>query len=652
MASKHRLVVFTTTSYASLDDYRAKLAAATVEACARRGIPIVVCDASPDSAVPARLRELGGIVFGQEFPHGGKGGALREALARAVQISTESMMLAFQEPEKAAMVGLWEAVRQRADECRAGTGSGPGTVVVPTRNAQLFEQTYPAEQVQAELFLNSALNTLLAECGLTAEPPFDLAFGPFALDRSLAAHWLSYNGSRWDAQLIGVLRAWRAGALVCSVEVAYRHPPEQTLAEQGQLAWILKRHEQLAFLVPAVRAELAPELATAAELATAKRQRREGSADSTRLIVITGAGGNLGLKLARFFLLRTDDAGESGGVRRPQFCVRLADRLPAAEVRRRLLEPPFGSAPELAAAIAERAELVEIDLSVWSEALESLMAGASAVIHLAAVNPFPDARWSECAQSCDMHALAMHAAVRARVQRFVLASSNHVLGNHWRDGACALRGAPMISGASELRPGTEYDLQPLAQMSAMPYAAAKLFGERLGACVAQYSAMEVIAVRIGWCQPGANKRSTLSVTGSPMVEVNNDVDVSVRRANGADGGALEARRAEIELWFKNMWLSNRDLERLFMAAVDAQLPELPAGTGAHDALGWAPTPAHRPFVLVNGMSANRGGRWCLENAIGYVPLDDVHAPDEAAPSEAAAAPPEQPSSVTKPRSAR
>jgi len=262
---------------------------------------------------------------------------------------------------------------------------------------------------------------------------------------------------------------------------------------------------------------------------------------------------------------------------------------------------------------------VQLELSAWSPQLVSLMAGAHAVIHLAAVNPFPDASWAECAQSCDIHALVVEGAVRARVRRLILASSSHVLGNHWRDGSCALLlpDAPLLTSASELRPGTQFNLLPLAQMDAMPYSVAKLCAERLGACAAQHSAMEVVVVRIGWCQPGANLPSTLSATGTPKLGAGDTFAATgegdVRPAAAAEvGGAaeLEQRRAEIELWFRNMWLSNRDLVQLFEATVVAVLDG--QGTGV-------------PFVVVNGMSSNRGSRWSKENAIGYLALDDVHA---------------------------
>jgi nucleoside-diphosphate-sugar epimerase len=493
-------------------------------------------------------------------------------------------MLAFQEPETVGMVELWPTLCARAAECRRL--SGVATVVVPARSDRLFSRTYPAEQYAAEHFMTYALNALAREAGLgQPTPALDIAFGPFALDHELAAHWLSCDSEQSDAQLVGLLRAWRAGAAVVTCEVPYCHPPQHRAEEEGRLNWILKRQKQLDCRVSVAQAELAAEL----EWRQQQQQLAPGPSPATlHVIVVTGAAGNLGLKLSRYFLLARTADGSA------RFRVRLADREPSSEVSRRLLEASLDS-PELIAALAERGELVHIDLSVHSSALDALMAGAQTVVHMAARHPYPDAGWADAAESCDIHALVVEAAVRARVGRLLLASSNHVLGNHLHDGV-ARDSKPPIGASADLRPGTEFDLSPLTSMKAMPYAVAKVCGERICACAARSGALEVVIIRIGWCQPGENHPDTISVTGSHTV---------------AAGGELPAEREgecdDLELWFKNMWLSNADLERLYEAAVCADLSAHP-----------------ERCIIVNGMSANRGARWDLDNPIGYEPVDDIH----------------------------
>lgn len=113
------------------------------------------------------------------------------------------------------------------------------------------------------------------------------------------------------------------------------------------------------------------------------------------------------------------------------------------------------------------------------------------------------------------------------------------------------------------------------------YAAAKLFGERLGKCVAEAHGIEVIAVRIGWMwRQAANVPANLPANRGP--------------------------------WFRMMWLSDRDFCHLMERCLLAELSER--------------------FVIVNGMSANSGMAWDLESTcriLGYEPQDDVNRGDKS-----------------------
>jgi NAD+ dependent glucose-6-phosphate dehydrogenase len=108
-----------------------------------------------------------------------------------------------------------------------------------------------------------------------------------------------------------------------------------------------------------------------------------------------------------------------------------------------------------------------------------------------------------------------------------------------------------------------------------PYGATKLMGERLGRSLASAFDMTFIALRLGWIQHGENRRETL-----PEDE-----------------------------WSRGLWLSNGDLVRLFEGAVESELDD-------------------RDFLVVNGMSNNRGMRWDLSEAaewLDYQPEDDAYA---------------------------
>ncbi len=104
-----------------------------------------------------------------------------------------------------------------------------------------------------------------------------------------------------------------------------------------------------------------------------------------------------------------------------------------------------------------------------------------------------------------------------------------------------------------------------------PYGGTKLVGERLGKSLASAFDLSFVAVRIGWVQRGENRPETLP-----------------------------------DEWSRGLWLSNDDLVDLFEAAVEADLGE-------------------RTFLVVNGMSNNRGMRWDLTEAaehLGFEPADD------------------------------
>lgn len=106
------------------------------------------------------------------------------------------------------------------------------------------------------------------------------------------------------------------------------------------------------------------------------------------------------------------------------------------------------------------------------------------------------------------------------------------------------------------------------------YGATKLMGERLGRSLAEITGLTFVALRIGWVLPGANRPEDLP-----------------------------------DDWARSLWLSNGDLVRLVTSAVEADLAE-------------------GDFVVVNGLSNNRGTRWDLTPArarLGYAPEDDAWA---------------------------
>ncbi|HZB37671.1 MAG TPA: hypothetical protein VE443_06690, partial [Beijerinckiaceae bacterium] len=131
------------------------------------------------------------------------------------------------------------------------------------------------------------------------------------------------------------------------------------------------------------------------------------------------------------------------------------------------------------------------------------------------------------------------------------------------------------------------------------YAVSKLMGERLCVGLAAHSGgrLTAVAVRIGWTQPGDNLARTINLAGDP------------KYGAGPEPSDAEGRR-DLR-WYRNMWLSNDDLGRVFEAAVTADASRWPA-----------------PGIVVNAMSANAGMDWDIgetEALLGYRAEHDMYA---------------------------
>lgn len=257
-------------------------------------------------------------------------------------------------------------------------------------------------------------------------------------------------------------------------------------------------------------------------------------ASSVRAVLITGAAGNLGTKLRHHLQGRYE--------------LRLLDIAPRGD-----------------------SSIRQADLSVWSPDWAEQFRGVDVVVHLAA-DPTAQQTWPNLiAPNVDALIHTFQAVVRGGVRRVDYASSNHVMGGYSDDSEPAV-----LTTKLPPRPGARYVVRG-EQRDSTPYGSAKLFGERLGRCFAEAHGLEVIAVRIGWVQPGENRPQ----------------DIPSERGD----------------WFQLMWLSNRDYCQLMERCILAELPQR--------------------FVIVNGMSNNTGMRWDIEHTrkvLDYQPQDDVTRP--------------------------
>ena len=207
----------------------------------------------------------------------------------------------------------------------------------------------------------------------------------------------------------------------------------------------------------------------------------DGLGESTRTILITGAHGNIARKLR--------DAWQD------IYDLVLID----------------------AVADENDPEVIQADLSQWDQNWVDIFADVDTVIHLAG-NRDEFSAWHELADpNIDAFANVLNAAVLNEVERFIFASSNHVMGGY-RD----IEELPIT-----------VDLPPKPDS---PYGGTKLMGERLGKAAAEAFGITFLALRIGWIQDGLNLPDTLP-----------------------------------DEWARMMWLSNDDMVQLFECAVESDL---------------------------------------------------------------------------------
>jgi hypothetical protein len=193
-----------------------------------------------------------------------------------------------------------------------------------------------------------------------------------------------------------------------------------------------------------------------------------------------------------------------------------------------------------------------------------------------------------------------------------------------------------------------------------PYASAKLAGERYARTLGNLygDVTTFVVLRVGWCQPGENIPATLTAAGSPpeyLLEEKNmedddddggmkqeaakeDVEQSKKDNNNLNNTTADDDAAnKDEIWYKQMWLSNRDFLAYFTAAMDVNVPTTTTAAATAATISIA-TSEHREvvhqqhnnnvqkgFLLLNAMSRNCNAKWSLDDTekwLGVVSIDD------------------------------
>lgn len=164
-----------------------------------------------------------------------------------------------------------------------------------------------------------------------------------------------------------------------------------------------------------------------------------------RSVLITGASGNIGIKLRQHF-------ARSGRYRLTLLC-----RNPEADP-----------------------EVETVDLAHYDDGWTRRFEGIDTVVHLAG-DPSPRSPWTSIQpNNVDLTLNVFQAAQFHHCRRVIFASSNWVMAGY--------------------RFKTERLTSDLPPWPINPYGQAKLFGERLGRSFAEIGGPSCIAFRIGWCQ--------------------------------------------------------------------------------------------------------------------------------------------------------
>jgi nucleoside-diphosphate-sugar epimerase len=243
-----------------------------------------------------------------------------------------------------------------------------------------------------------------------------------------------------------------------------------------------------------------------------------------------------------------------------------------------MTDPPFDS-PKAKPVVADLGDAHD---KRWYEAVES----ADGIVHFAVRNPAPTGDWDDAVIAVDMTA-SLLARAKPSGCRFLYASSNHAMGQYKDHDWQGLK----LNSSTPPLPGTAM-YTPNGYRAPNMYGGSKLIGERLvrAWAIASGGRHTGVALRIGWGLPGDN--------GPDWITLGNN------KATQPPG-----EYARDLTWFRNMWLSRRDLVGEFTAALTA------------DASRWP-----EPGIVVNAVSGNRGMLWDMDEArnwLGYVPVDDV-----------------------------
>jgi len=322
----------------------------------------------------------------------------------------------------------------------------------------------------------------------------------------------------------------------------------------------------------------------------------EHSSVRSPTIVITGAAGNLGRRIINR-LVTTSAAQHSNeslsANSAPRFKLVLLDSVPKPDD----LEVKSTKSADM--------EYIQCDLANYDPEWVKKFHSAFAVFAFAARNPSPDATSEDSYKTMCMSANTLEACSAGKVERVIFASSNHVVGG-------LLWAAGQIAPDAEPNYGTKYEVKG-ATMDSTYYAASKAATEaHAKAMVASGRLSRVVILRLGFCLPGENRESQISVTGHAKKQPD-------KFDHEHDNCEDEHRVLD---WWKSMHLKTEDLDVLVDTCVSPGLD----------------TNENR-LIYVNAMSDHPKTRWILhENDLGFAPMP--HSAKQSSVDEQPPSPPQ------------
>ncbi|MDP2684887.1 MAG: hypothetical protein Q8P20_07690 [bacterium] len=249
-----------TQSIGDTDKIRGDLALQSIAAGQANGYRIVVADGDSSTAFKEELAKYTAITYvGRQEETRGAG--RRQGFLVASAIDGVEVIIRT-EPEKVSIVSEY------APQITLPILEGKADIVVPKRNPNLHQSTYPLYQWESEVSANKKYNDLLHKTGLLPEDQsLDMFFGPIAfrnvpeiLELFLEKYEFTLPSSigirkfvepeNWsDGYFFSVVKALHQGLKVVSVEVDFKYPEkqrqnEETTAQGAIDEFVAKRAQQ------------------------------------------------------------------------------------------------------------------------------------------------------------------------------------------------------------------------------------------------------------------------------------------------------------------------------------------------------------------------------------------------------------------------